>query len=252
MATKLSSALYDAQISGDEDAADKIRAEISNMHKPVPVRQKAHVISFNIVLNDDRSSAIVIYDFLNKAFGPDWWEWETETLEHMLWLKYSTALEKATRDKVFAIRHLCRSDRAFFDWYEFNQLCLSFSGAMADFEFLKQPSPGMIVAGVKTMLHIRPDREALFNKEVRKYICVILKDNGIYAPPPSLKELISEKFKEMLSSEAVALWPAIYDKYAKIVKKEDQEITESPADIQARRIFAAEASGLSYSMIRAD
>jgi len=249
MAVKLSSSLYDAEISGNKEEADRIRSEIEVAHSSKP---KEHVISFNTVLNDEKSSAISVYDFLNKAFGDDWWEWETETLDHMLWIKYSVVIEGPNRDRVFAIRHLCNSDRAFFDWYEFNQQALSFSGASADFEFLKEPSPGMLINAVKTMRYIRPDRENQFGKEVIKYICVIFKNNGIYAPPPSLEKLISEYLKGMISEELVNMWPQIIEKYEKIIKKEDNNIEENIIDIQARRIFSAEASAVTYGTRRTE
>jgi hypothetical protein len=197
-------------------------------------------------LNDDNSPATAVYDFLNKAFGADWWEWEFETIEQLLWRNYGVALEDINRDKVWAIRHLCRSDNAFADWFEFNQLALAFSGCIADFEQLRSISPGMIINTVKTLNYIRPDRESFFSNDVIKYICVVLKESGIYTPPPSLIGLIADEMKKIISSDTVAEWDKILKQYRGIVGQTVNKVEDNIIDIQAKRLIKAEASALEY------
>jgi len=243
---KLSQSLYEAHMMGDVESENVIKSQMEL--RAQNAKPKENVVQFNTVLNDDRSSVKRIYDFLNRELGPDWWEWEIETIDHMLWVKFSVALEDVNRDKVHAIRHLCNNDQPFWDWYEFNQLALSFSGSMADFEFLKKPSPGMIINAVKSMNYIRPDRKGQFNDDVVKYICIMLKDDGIYVPPPSLFDLISKKFSEFVSPRMNNLltWKEIYKIYHSMVNKKTFDATEEVEYIQARRIFSAEAAALSY------
>jgi len=243
---KLSSAIYEATIKGDTTEIERLKNEIDDRATALVSKPKDQVVDFNTVLNNDKASAKKIYDFLNKAFGADWWEWETETLEHMLWIHYAVALEGINRDKVFAIRHLCNSDRSFFDWHEFNQLSLSFAGAMADFDMLRTPSIGMVVNMVKAMNYIRPDRESRFGGDVIRYICVLMKNEGLYVPPPSIASIISEYFSTIISDEMKALWPAILNRFNELITGKDIKILEDPIDIQARRLVSAEASALTY------
>lgn len=238
--------LYEAVISGDTSEVDRIKDEIEKRAEDLKPKVKENVVNFNTVLNDERSSAKSIYIFLNKEFGPDWWEWEVETIDRMLWLKFSVALEEINRDKILAIRHLCRSDQPFWDWFEYNQCALSFAGAIADFEMLKKPSSGMIISAVKTMNFIRPERESNFGNDVVKYICISLMDDGIYVPPLSLADIIGMAFSELISKEMRPLWNDIYKKYKLIITGENKEINDTVVDIQARRLMAAEASALSY------
>ena len=243
---KLSQSLYDAQISGNTEEAERIKAQIEEHFKNSQPKVKDNVVQFNTILNDDKSSAKSVFNFMTKELGGDWWEWEIETIYKVLWLKFSVALEDINRDKILAIRHLCNSDQPFWDWYEFNQMALSFSGSIADFEFFKKPSPGMVINAVKIMNYIRPDRQGQFNNEVVKYICISLKDDGIYVPPPSLYLLISDKFKDMVSDEIKKIWKNIYDVYQELVNNKTIEIKEETEYIQARRIFSAEAAAVSY------
>jgi len=246
MGNTLSQSLYEATIAGDPDEVARIKDEIEKRAASLNPRPKESVINFNTILNDDASSAKSIYNFLNKEFGIDWWEWEFETLERMLWIKFSVSLEDINRDKIFAIRHLCQSDRPFWDWFEFNQLALSFSGSVADFEMIRKPSPGMIINAVKTMNIIRPERKGTFGNDTVKYICIALIDDGVYCPPPSLTGVIGQAFGEMVSEEMRKQWNDIYKKYESLVSKKDNNIEDTEVDIQAKRLVVAESSALSY------
>jgi hypothetical protein len=246
MPNPYSQKIYEASMSGDIAEVVRLKEEIEKRALAVNPKPKESIVNFNTVLNDENSSAKTIYNFLNKEFGNDWWEWEIETIDHVLWLKFSVALEEINRDKILAIRHLCRSDAAFFDWNEFNQLALSFSGSIADFEMIRKPSPGMIINAVKTMNIIRSDRQSSFGNDTIKYICICLKDDGIYCPPPSLLNIIGGAFAELVSDEMRSLWKDIFKKYKAIVANDDRIIKDEIVDIQARRIMSAEAAALSY------
>jgi len=231
---------------GDQEEIKRIKAEISSRFEQAQPKRKTNIIKINTVLNDDKSSSDVIYDFLNKAFGPDWWEWEFETLEKMLWIKYGVVLEDINRDKIWCIRNTCRSDSAFADWFDFNQAALSFSGCIADFDYLRLPSPGMTINAIKTLNYIRPDRKSFFSNDVIKYICLILKNNGIYTPPPSITNIIQSKMEEIISKEMKSKWLDIFKRYKQIIINKAKNLEENEIDIQAKRLLKAETSALNY------
>ena len=231
---------------GDQDEIKRIKSEIDFKYEQSIPKRKTNIVQLNTVLNNDNSPASVVYDFLSAAFGPDWWEWEFETLERMLWIRYGVALEDINRDKVWAIRHVCRSDGSFSNWFEFNQSALSFSGCIADFEQLRSPSPGMVISTVKTLNHIRPDRKSFFSNDVLKYICIILKNDGLYIPPPSINNLIQEKMEEIISPEVKSKWIDIFKKYKKLIDNDLEDVGEDMVDIQAKRLVVAEKSALKY------
>jgi len=244
---KLSEKLLDAYMIGDNSEVDRIKDLINIKQAQLAPQKKTNTIKINSVINDEKASAAKIYDFLNKMLENDWWEWEIETLEQVLWIKYGAALEGVNRDKVLAIRHTCRSDNPFADWYEFNQVALSFSGSVADFEYLKSPSPGMVINCVKILNHIRPDRKSFFSNDVLKYICIVLLNDGIYIPPPSLAMLIGKHMKEMVSTSTKSKWADILRKYQKVVSNPNVDIEEdNMVDIQAKRLVNAEAASLVF------
>ncbi len=231
---------------GDHDEIKRIKSEINSRFSRSAPKKQTNIVKINTVLNDDDSPATVIYDFLNKSFGPDWWEWEFETLERMLWVRYGVALEDINRDKIWAIRHTCRSDGAFSDWFDFNQAALSFSGCIADFSQLRSPSPGMAISTIRALNHIRPDRKSFFSNDVLKYICIILKTDGLYVPPLSIINLIQTKMEKMISPEVKSKWIKIFKRYKQIIDKGAEDLEENVIDIQAKRLVNAEKSALKY------
>lgn len=242
---RLSQQLMNAYMLNDKDEIDRIKAEIeANRPRVTP---KKNTFALNSMLNDDNASAIKIYEHLNNSLGSDWWEWEIETIEKMLWIKHAVALEDVNRDKVLAIRHLCRSDACFDDWYELNQLALAFSGSIADFEYLREPSPGMIINAIRSVNYIRPDNHGIFGNEPIAYICALLIDHGIYVPPPSIVFMILDKMRDMVSKETQGIWVQTLSRYNDLIDGKNTDINENPVDIQARRLFEAEIAANQYS-----
>jgi len=224
----------------------QIQEELKQRAESIAVKPKSATIRINTVLNDDNSPAVKVYDFLNKSIGDDWWEIEFDALERLLWIKYGIALEDINRDKIWAIRHACNSDRPFADWYEFNQCALSFAGSIADFMSWRSPSTGMAINAVKTLNHIRPDRDSEFSNDVLNYICVISKDEGIYTPPPSMAIMIHDKMAKMVSPSMKAKWMDILRRYKDIVGQKVKNLEENIIDIQAKRLVKAESAALEY------
>jgi len=230
---------------GDKEEIERLKTEIAYRHQQSMPKKKTRTIQINTVLNDDDSPASSVYDFLNKSLGEDWWEWEMETVEKILWIKYGVALEDINRDKIWAIRHTCRSDGSFSDWYEFNQTALSFAGSIADFTHMRSPSPGMAMSAIKTLNHIRPDRKSFFSNDVIKYICIILNNDGIYTPPPSIVNLVQKEMEVMTSEDVRKNWKNIYKKYRQLVNG-SKNIEENVVDIQAKRLLKAEVASKKY------
>lgn len=240
---KLSERISDAYMSGNQEAIEAILQEANEKTAQVQKNTRITPAKVNSVLNDENSSAYSVYEFLNASLGEDWWEWEFETIERMLWIKYGVALEDINRDKIWAIKHLCNSNRPFLDWHEFNNTALSFGGVIADFEFLKRPTPGMVINTVETMKKIRPEEP--FSFEVKKYICLLLKEEGIYIPPPSIIDDIKEEFTETVTNDMIKQWPSILKRMSKLIN-DDSDIQETVVDIQAKRLIKAESAAQAY------
>ena len=246
--------LMDAFIIGDmerikelQEKIDAITIErIRQSKSPKVKRLDDHYIKVNNLLNNEDASARKIYDFLTKEYGKDWWEDEIETIERLIWMDFGISLSPTNLDKVLALRHLCRSDAAFFDWYEFNQLALAFGGTGADFLYLRKPTPGMLVNVVQTINYVRPDEESDFSKDVLNYICISLINDGIYTPPPTIAKLIGENMNDLVNEWSAGNWAKVGSELNSIVKDPSKAKKEDPATIQARRVLITELAAEKY------
>jgi len=236
----------DAYLGGDAEEVERLKDQIAAQEQARFDRAYPKTVQINNVLNDAKAPSIKLYDFVEKALGKDWWELEIETVERLLWVKYQIALDDVNRDRIMALRHLCRSDGAFSDWFEFNQFALSAGRAIADFESVRIPSPGMIIAAVKTMNHIRPDRGGEFSNDVLKYICITLIEQGIYIPPPSLVLLVKDHMQKMVSEETRKEWVAILNRFGEFDTDPKREVRDDLVDTQAKRILTAEYAADAY------
>ena len=245
MQKKLSERLQDAYMTGNRDLIESLKKEAQDKAESLQKKPTVNPITVNTVLNDDGSSAIKVYEFLESAFGEDWWELEFETIERLLWIKYGTALDDINRDKIWAVKYLCNSQRPFLDWFMFNQVAVAFAGAIADFEVLRTPTPGMIINAIAVMKYIRPEEP--FSREIKKYISILLIQEGIYIPPPSLLELIGEEFEVLVKSSNKEEWQAVYNKYKEIIESKKYNLEEIPLDIQAKRLLVAEEAANTYA-----
>ena len=234
--------IFEAYFQGNEQAIEDIKARADRRDYDI---RKSHIDSFlikNTPVAKENPPAIELYDFLNESFGPDWWEWEIDTIFDLILDRFKVEPTPQTRDKVLAIRHLCESDISFSDWYEFNQLTLSFSGFIADFEILRTPTPGALVNAMMVLNYIRPDHEDGFGDDVKKYVSLVLINYGLYTPPPSIVQYVGRiMMEEFISGEMVTKWPKIY----KMFENEDFE-GETEEHIQAQRLYRVEKAANNY------
>ena len=238
MLRELSKQHYEAILTGDHEKAAQLKEQIDEQVKLAQRKSTISPSAVNTILGDDNTPVTEVYDFLQGKYGDNWWNWEIETLEHELWSDYGLAMSDNTADKVQALKMLLNNPRPFLDWYYFNQLCLAMCGVGADFTSLRSPSPGMVIATMKSMMAIRPEEQ--FSRDVKKFACITMLHEGICTPPPSLIGILKEEFEPLVSEETIAMWPDVYRKCADMVDLEEFGDADDPVDIQARRLIVAE------------
>lgn len=206
-----------------------------------------NTVSSPVIFSDQTTPALSIYNFLVKNMGEDWWENEFKTIEQYLKNSFGIELTGPNREKVHALQRLCKSNLSFIDWYEFNILAISLNGGMVDFDSLTQPTPGMVINTVKIMNKIRPNEK--FGEETKKYITLVLIDNGIYTPPPSLVDLVAEYMAIMVTDEVRRDWTNSVKDSFKIMQDplKNTPKEDSSRSIQANRVAKSELAASVYN-----
>jgi len=244
MSTGLGQQIFDAILRGDSAEAERIKDEIEanqqKINEAYSSRNRGDIALIQShIINNPGTPTPQVYDYLEKEVNDDWWEWELDTIFKIVEDKIKTKLHPVMRDKISALRHLCNRAESFDDWYMFNQLALSFSGS--DFENVKFASPGAVINAVKVMNYVRPEMDADFGDEVIKFIIVVLKNDGIYTPPPSVMHYIGREMAHMVDKDTVRLWVDAHKKLSEGNFEDD-----SPESIQAMRMYRAEKASDRY------
>lgn len=245
---KLQDQLFDAVLTGDISAQQRITAELNKLHTPYQYKAEAttHAVSgLADFINDPMSSPMSIFIFLGKQY-PEWVDWEFDTVVQKLWFDFGLALNDSAKDRVYALRIAKKSGQPFTDWFAFNQVAMALCGVGADFVTLRAPDVGMVVFTATLLRELQPEEK--FDEEVVRYLCVYFVHAGIYAPPPSLAELLWIPFKWFVSLEMQSTWHDVYSRYNMIVHAEGDEFNdEDVVHIQSERLKDAELAAIAYS-----
>lgn len=125
----------------------------------------------------------VVLDFaLLKAFGPQWFGWETPTLYQEIQKTFSSQISEHNRTKLQAVKAVHVADSPWSSWQVFEKVIQSLNGNVAKWEFMQAPSLDQLYAGIDIMEGLR--REP-FNDEVKAYMAAaVLNEDVFFVPPP--------------------------------------------------------------------
>lgn len=125
----------------------------------------------------------VILDFaLLKAFGPQWFGWETPTIYQEIQRKFSSQISEHARSKIQAIKTVHITDKPWESWQVFEKVIQAFNGNIPKWEIMQAPSLDQLYAGVDILDSIRHEE---FDDEVKGYMAAaVLNDDVFYVPPP--------------------------------------------------------------------
>lgn len=244
---KLSDQLFDAVLTGDKLAQDRIRAEIAALSKSRShtYDQQGFSPEYATVLESADAGPMQVAKWMSQTYGKDWNTWENETIRQRLFSDFNLAPGDIVMDRLFAIKVAMNSTQPLEDWYAFNQVAVALCGGGADFLVLAAPTPAMVVFCLEFCRGYHPEAEV--EEEVLKYICSLLVSNGIYVPPPSLYDDLNVVMKWMTSVEMQSHWHDIYLKYNDIAANPDADHGDDLVSVQAHRIHDAETAALHYA-----
>lgn len=180
---------------------------------------------------------------LDQNLGPDWVNWEPETIAQTLEEQLGTPPDGETFEMVQAIQVLCRTHQFWMNWQAFEKIVLALCGispsqgdkpaqpgepgAQVDFNQIETLSPGQMVFATIQALRFSQMQQPEFGDEVLGFIAIQLQEAGLVWAPPPLDgaqhlldqlhsdtaapdpQLIEAKFRNMMDVpiEDAQLWP---------------------------------------------
>ena len=164
--------------------------------------------AINLFQHPDAHPVVLDLALLRK-YGPEWLTWEQETLEWRVPQDFRTATVSALNmGKVQAIKTLHFNDTFWQRWEVFNVCLQAFNNLYPDFEVLVPPSTAQLMVAIDVANRVRED--VAWSDELKRYMAVACKFDGIFCPPAPLEFLEVVPDHDLLNCEAVrARWPSV-------------------------------------------
>ena len=129
-----------------------------------------------------KSTPKELLSILTARLGKEWVLWEPEALWAEVKRAFGSLPGEMTRNRIQAAKVLLVTEAFWLDHLVFEKVVMAFNNQMPMFDRYQKPSAAMIALGIRLAREIR---DVDFSDDVRRYIAVIAKDDGlIYLPPP--------------------------------------------------------------------
>ena len=125
----------------------------------------------------NKSSHPLLLDLiLIKKIGPEYLEWEPETLWAEISKSFNTTIAEVNKAKIQAARTCHVTESPYETWNIFEKVTVAFSGGIPRFDLLQKRRPHMCSASLDVMKLLK---DAKVSDEVYRYIAAVMLDDGM-------------------------------------------------------------------------
>lgn len=146
---------------------------------------------------------------LLQKYGPEWMEWETDTLRLRIPHDFPTdTVSDLNIEKIQAVKTLHYVDTYWLDWEVFLPCTMALNGLFPDFETMHVPTVAQCAVSVDIANRIRSD--VPWSDEVKLYLSSVHRFDGILCPfePLEFVEIDTEGLP-IDCAEIARLWPDV-------------------------------------------
>lgn len=194
----------------DDDSTEEIETdegdeEVAKEAEEKPLRPPTAI---NLFQHPDAHPYALDLALLRK-YGPEWFEWEPETLEWRIPQDFrTTEVSDLNMDKIQAIKTLHVVDTYWLRWEVFGWCTMPFNGLFADFGVMQVPTYAQCAVSVDIANRTRSDVQ--WSDEVKGYISTVARHDGIFCPidPVDFIEIDTEGLV-VDCAEVQKLWPGV-------------------------------------------
>lgn len=139
-------------------------------------------ISLRNIFTFPESHPIIIDLTLRRSFGPEWFEWEPETLWDEIQRVFQSQISEHGMAKVQALKTLRLGDIAWRSWPVFEKIIQILDGNLPDWGVMQAPGLDTLFVGVDILEQIE---KRGFSDEVKNYMAAaVLNEDVFFVPPP--------------------------------------------------------------------
>jgi hypothetical protein len=169
----------DAVIETVEYEDDRVRTDVSPA-VPMPT-------TINLFQHPDAHPFVLDLALLRK-YGPEWMQWEPETLEGRIRIDFRSTLSQLNLDKLHAVANLHLVDTFWDHWTVFSPCAQALTMVPPDFRVMQALTVPQLLIAVDTAEKIRSGME--YSLEVRTYMELCYLYDGMACPIAPLDDLL--------------------------------------------------------------
>ena len=184
--------------------------EEGNPTEPVEAElAKVSSISVPSLFRNAEAHPLVLDLILLSKYGPEWMQWELETLSLRVTEDFKTpTIADVNIEKLQACKALHLVDDFWLRWEVFNPCCAALNGSFADFQRMQVPEVAECMVAVDIANRIRDD--VSWSSEVKTFLGVVHRHEGILCPQPPLEFVTVDTEGLPVDCQAVsARWPDV-------------------------------------------
>lgn len=161
----------------------------------------------NIWQHPDAHPIVLDFALLNK-YGPEWLEWEPETVQLAISQDFGTSgLSDLNLAKIQACKTLHLVDSFWERWEVYLWCTMPFNSEFPDFRLMQVPAVGQVLVSCDIAARIRDD--VAWSEEVKEFIAAVYKHDDIFLPLPPA-DFITLPAPEIIDAAALAReWPKV-------------------------------------------
>lgn len=137
------------------------------------------VTSQNFFQHPDTHPVLLDLVLLRK-YGPEWMEWEVETLDLRISSDFKVSISDLNMHKVQAMKTLHFIDTYWEEWHVFCWVTMALNGVPPDFKVMQVPTVAQCMVSVDVANRVRQD--VPFSLEINDYIEQVHMHDGIFVP----------------------------------------------------------------------
>ena len=220
----------DELLEGDEAVEETVEYEDDRSRTDVEPAPKRPT-TINLFQHPDAHPFVLDLALL-RAYGPEWLQWEPETLEDVITRDFKThSLSDVNLEKLQGIRTLHMQDTFWLEWQIFLPTALSLNGIPADFEVMQFLTVPQAMIAVDIANRVRSDTP--WSVELETFLSVLHLHEGCFVSQDPLGWVDVEHEDYIIDVEDIrSRWP-----HVKVIGKAPE--ATSPENEQLRRMLSA-------------
>lgn len=155
------------------------------------------------------ANAIVLDLALLQKYGPEWLEWEIETVQYRVKHDFAQSISSLNLHKLQAVRSLHLVSTYWQEWHVFTWVTMALNAVPPDFSVMQVPTVAQAMISVDMAKRINQSVE--FSQEINDFLEQVQMFDGIFVPIEPLTFVTMDDVEgyPVNIEEIKSLWPAV-------------------------------------------